>query len=94
MWEFGLKTNEESCGNKTSEIVAMIPRINIKQPQNKPINNRTITYNLNDNIAYYKLGGHNVYQKLTIRAFPIEYMKKRRSMPMTMEQARNWFISC
>jgi hypothetical protein len=55
MWELDLKTNVENCGNKTSEITGGIPHIyTITRPQNKPINNRTITYNLNDNTMYYR----------------------------------------
>ena len=60
MWEFDLKTNAENCWNKTSEINDGIPHIYIyiyiyiKRPQNKAIDNRIITYNLNDNTVYYR----------------------------------------
>ena len=76
MWEFDLKTNAENCGNKTSEIIGGLPHIYIyiyiyiTRPQNKPINNRTITYNLNDNTMYYRRKWAQCLSRMNYVRFP------------------------
>jgi hypothetical protein len=106
MWESNLKTNAENCGNKTSEIIDGIPHIYIyiyiTRPQNKAIDNRIITYNLNDNTVYYRRRWAQCLSRMNyVRFRDGVYEEKqstkemvKRSVPMKMEQARNWLISC
>jgi len=76
--------------------------IYIKRPQNKAIDNRIITYNLNDNTVYYRRRWVQCLSRMNyVRFLDGVYEETRstkemvkRSVPVMMEQTRNWLISC
>jgi len=111
MWEFDLKTNVKTAeikllrslvGYLIYSYIYIYIYIYITQLQNKPINNRTITYNLNDKTVYYRRKWAQCLSRINYVRFPDGVYEEtwstkemvKRSLPMKMEQARNWLISC